>query len=109
VSLPPSLAPDSKFIQSLVGHASNILELLHCWKTQGQGHSNKAIWKVILALLMWSIWRERNWCLFEDCESNVLCLKSSLSSLLDWAVAFVPNFSSSNLVDLVHFLDFRHH
>jgi len=33
--------------------------LLHCWKTQGRGHSNEAIWKVIIALLMWSIWREK--------------------------------------------------
>jgi hypothetical protein len=36
----------------------------------------------------------------------VLQLKSSLRSFLDWAVTFVPNFSSSNLVD-VNFLDFR--
>jgi hypothetical protein len=37
----------------------------------------------------------------------VLRLKSSfLRSLLDWAVAYVPNFSSSNIVDLVNFLDF---
>lgn len=33
---------------------SNILELLHGWKFQGRGHSKGAIWKVILALLMWS-------------------------------------------------------
>jgi len=45
---------------------------------------------------------------FEDCESNVLQLKSSfLSSLLDWAVFFVSNFSSYSLVDFVNFLDFR--
>jgi hypothetical protein len=57
------------------------------------------------------IWRERNQRLFEDRESNVhfvLQLKSSfLSSLLDWAVSSVPNFSSSSLVDLENFLDFR--
>jgi hypothetical protein len=36
-------------------------------------------------------------CLFEDCEFNVLCLKSSFkSSLLDWAVTLVTNFSSSS-------------
>ena len=39
--------------------------------------------------------------LFGDCESNVLSLKSSF---LSWAVVYVPNFSSSNLVDLVTFL-----
>jgi hypothetical protein len=55
-------------------------------------------------LLMWSTWRERNQFLFEDCESNVLCLKSSfLRSLVDWTVAYVPNFSSSNLVDSITF------
>jgi len=30
--------------------------------------------------------------LFEDCKSNILCLKSVLLRfLLDWAVIFVPN------------------
>jgi hypothetical protein len=43
---------------------SNILELVQCWKMQGQSQSNEAIWKVIPTLLMWSIWRERNRCLF---------------------------------------------
>jgi hypothetical protein len=88
--------------------SSNVVELLQCWKTQGQGQSNEAIWKVIPTLLMQSIWRERNRCLFKDRESNVLKLKSFfLSALLDWVASFVPNFSSSNLVDLVNFLDFR--
>jgi hypothetical protein len=59
-------------------------------------------------LLSFCIFRERNRCLFEDIESNVLRLKLSfLNSLLDWAS--FPKFSSLNLVDLVHFLDFRHH
>jgi hypothetical protein len=35
----------------------NILELLKCWKMQGQRQFTEAIWKVIL---VWSIWRERN-------------------------------------------------
>jgi hypothetical protein len=43
---------------------------------------------------------------FEDRKSNVFKLKSSLSSHLDWVITFVPNFSSSNLLDLVNFLDF---
>jgi hypothetical protein len=87
---------------------SNIVELLQCWKTQGRGKSKEAIWKVIPTLLMWSIWREINRHIFEDRDSIVLQLKSSfLSALLDWAVTFVPNFSSSNLVDFVSFLDFR--
>jgi hypothetical protein len=52
--------------------------------------------------------RKKNQCLFEDHESNVIQLKSSfLSALLDCVVNFVPNFSSSNLVDLVNLLDFR--
>jgi hypothetical protein len=58
------------------------------------------------ALLMWSIWRERNRRLFEDSESNVLFQKSSfLRSLLDWVIVNVPNFDSENLVDLICFLD----
>jgi hypothetical protein len=87
---------------------SNIIELLQCWKTQGRGQSKEAIQKVIPTLLMWIILRERNRRFFEDRESNVIQIKSSfLNALLDWAVTFVPNFSSSNLVDLVHFLDLQ--
>ena len=54
----------------------NIIELLQCWKCQGQGYSKEVIWKFIHAFLMWSIWREMNRRLFEDCEIVVLCLKS---------------------------------
>jgi hypothetical protein len=84
----------------------NVPQLLHCWKFIGHGHHREAFWKVIPALLMWSIWRERNRWIFENSESNVLLLKSSfLRSLLDWALAHVPTFSSGNLVDLICFLD----
>jgi hypothetical protein len=87
---------------------NNILVLVHCWKIEGRGHPKEAIWIVIHAFLMWSIWRERNQHLFMNCESNVLSLESSfLRSLLDWIVVYVPNFSSSNLVELVNFLDCR--
>jgi hypothetical protein len=61
---------------------------------------------------MWSIWRERNRRLFEDHESKVMCLKSLfffflllLRFLLDYAVVYVPNFSSSNLLNIFYFLD----
>jgi hypothetical protein len=38
----------------------------------------------------------------------VVQLKASfLSFLLEWAVTSVPNFSFSNLVDFVNFLDFE--
>jgi hypothetical protein len=44
--------------------------------------------------------------MFEDCESNVLSLKFVFSrSLLDHAVIYVFNFASSNLLDLVNFLN----
>jgi hypothetical protein len=56
---------------------NNVQEWLHYWKIHGQGHSQEAIWKVIFVLLIWSIWRERNWRLFEGCKSNVLRLVSS--------------------------------
>jgi hypothetical protein len=83
---------------------NNIQELLHCWKVQGRGHPKEVIWKVILALLMWSIWRERNRRIFEKSETNVLFLKSSfLSSLLGWVLVYVPTFVSTNLVDLISF------
>jgi hypothetical protein len=82
---------------------NNILELFHCWKIQGQEHSD--VWKVIIAFLMWSIWIERSECVF-DSKSNVFSLKSLfLRSLLDCAVVYVFNFSSLDLVDLVKFLD----
>jgi hypothetical protein len=84
----------------------NVPQLLNCWKFFGYGHPREVMWKVIPALLMWSILRERNRRLFEDSESNVLLLKSFfLRSLPDWTLAYVPNFSSGNLVDLICFLD----
>jgi len=52
--------------------------------------------KTFFSLPMWSICIEINLHLFEDHECNVLQLKSSLSSLIDWALSFVPNFSSSS-------------
>jgi len=84
-----------------------ILELLHCWMMQGWRQSKEAIWKVIPSLRMWTIWRERNSHLFEDCETNVLLLKASFLQLPFKLGTFVPNFSSSNLVDFVNILDFR--
>jgi len=80
--------------------------LLNCWKFLGHEHPGEAIWKVIPAFLMWSIWRERNRRIFEDNEYDVLLLKSSfLRSLPNWALVHVPTFSSGNLVDLICFLD----
>lgn len=38
----------------------NILQFLHCWKFQGRGHPREVIWKVIPALLMWSVWKEKS-------------------------------------------------
>jgi hypothetical protein len=44
---------------------------------------------------------------FQRLQVKCAYLKSSfLSALLDWAVTFILNFSSSNLVDFVNFLDF---
>jgi hypothetical protein len=84
---------------------SNIQELLHCWIVQGRGHPREAIWKLICALLMWSIWKEMNLRIFEDSETNVLFLKYSfLKSLLGWVLVNVPNFISTNMIDLICFL-----
>jgi len=74
---------------------NSILQLLYCWKTQGREHSNE------------TIWREKNQHLFKDGESDVLCLKFSLKSLLDWTITYVPN-CSLNLENLINFLNFRH-
>jgi hypothetical protein len=61
----------------------NILELLQCWKTQGQRQSKRIYGKSSL-LYLCGAYGERNRCLFEDCESNVVKLKASLfSSRLD--------------------------
>jgi hypothetical protein len=56
---------------------SNIQELLYCWIVQGKGHPKEAIWKVIIVLLIWSIWSERNRRIFEDSETQVLFVKYS--------------------------------
>jgi hypothetical protein len=54
---------------------------------------------------MWNILRETNRSLFQDCESNVLCLKAFFFRfLLDLAIVCVPNFSL-NILDLVNFCE----
>jgi hypothetical protein len=46
-----------------------------------------------------------NHSIFKVSETNVLFLKSSfLKSLLGWVLVNVPNFVSTNLVDLICFL-----
>jgi hypothetical protein len=55
---------------------------------------------------MWSIGREMNRRLFEDSKTNMLLKFSFLRSLLGWAIVYVPNFPSGNLVDLICFLDY---
>jgi hypothetical protein len=43
--------------------------------------------------------------IFEDSETNVLFLKYSfLKSLLGWVLVNVPNFISTNMIDLICFL-----
>jgi hypothetical protein len=81
---------------------SNILQLLHCWKYLGREHPKVAIWKVIPALLMWSIWREWNCRLFEDSETNVFFLKSSflISFGLDYCICSQFSFLEYGRCDL---------
>jgi hypothetical protein len=65
------------------------VEALACWQGSFGRHPNFPIWQVVPHYLMWCIWRERNGCIFEDCERSYVEIKLIfLRSLLDWVVGW---------------------
>ena len=83
---------------------SSVSDLLFGWRHWLGKHHSK-IWNLIPACLFWTIWRERNSCIFESVEHTDLQLYESFSNMLyDWATAL--GFTSS--ISVLSFLDSLH-
>ena len=68
----------------------------HFWLVELLGKHSSNIWNLVPLCLMWCIWKERNWQMFEDLdrsEDQMLALFSS--SLFDWARAWELTSSDS--------------
>ena len=62
-----------------------VVSLLFAWENF-LGLHYSLIWNIVLACLMWLIWKERNTCNFEDVEKSADFLKSLLvGSLFGWS------------------------
>ena len=62
-----------------------VASLLFAWRNWlGKYSSN--VWNMILACLMWLVWKERNAQTFEDIERPIELLKTSLArTLFEWS------------------------
>ena len=66
----------------------SVLGLLDCWQGRFGRHRNLRVWRAVPHCLMWSLWRERNGCSFEDSEQTIVELKLLfLRTLCDWVSA----------------------
>ena len=62
-----------------------VVSLLCAWENYLGIHSS-SIWNMVLACLMWLIWKEQNTRTFEDVENSVYLLKSLLvGTLFGWS------------------------
>ena len=68
--------------------SNRLLDLLSGWWYM-QGKHTSDIWNLIPPCLLWTVWRERNRCIFEDLEKSPSQLLDCFVSLLfDWARAW---------------------
>jgi hypothetical protein len=66
----------------------SVLGLLDCWQGRFGRQRNLRVWRAVPHCLMWSLWRERNGCSFEDSEQTIVELKLLfLRTLCDWVSA----------------------
>ena len=100
----------------------DLLDLLACWKGGFGRHQNVDIWNAIPLCIMWTIWKERNNCTFEQSPLELkqfpyaLCMMGwfdgtersplklklfFLCSMFDWKAAL----SGHSFSNLVKFLD----
>ena len=86
-----------------------VVDLLAYWKGRFARHCNVDIWNAIPLCIMWTIWKERNYRVFEDVERSTMVVKQAfLKSLYEWMVLFSSHSFSSilDLIDCCNFLWF---
>lgn len=73
--------------------------LLSSWYGNKVGHlspKGAILWKCILLIVCWSIWKERNIRLFEGKEAYISLLKERAMGLLFWWTSHLAEFLGSN-------------
>ena len=62
-----------------------VASLLFAWRNWLENYSSN-VWNMVLACLMWLVWKERNARTFEDIERPIELLKTSLArTLFEWS------------------------
>jgi hypothetical protein len=70
-----------------------VAELLFSW-WDGLGHHSSNVWNLVPLCLMWTVWKERNSCTFEDVSSMDIQLRDCFASnLFEWSK--VSGYSTS--------------
>ena len=92
-------------------YRKKVFDLLCWWRCRG---SNMNIWNLIHPCLMWTIWRERNWCIFENVDCTSSQIKASfISFLYEWSLVLgrtdsnsIHSFIVNSYVDIIPLLFF---
>jgi hypothetical protein len=73
-----------------------VLDLMACWKGQRGNKIVMEVWNMAPLCLMWTIWKERNACCYEDTELTMVELSNKFLKLLFlWAgVLNIPQVSN---------------
>lgn len=78
-----------------------VMNLLFAWRNCFGKHFS-SVWNLVPSCLMWTVWRERNQCTFEDLESSESqFLETFVTSLFDWSRAwgFTSSISIASSID----------
>jgi hypothetical protein len=77
-------------------------DMLGSWRGQKGNQTLIPIWRMAPLCLMWCVWRERNACCFEDCETDLMNLeKMMLQTLFMWRgkYQFMHEYSYFEFID----------
>jgi hypothetical protein len=81
----------------------SVKEMLGSWRGQGGNRLLMPIWRIAPLCLMWCLWKERNACSFEDCETDLINLKKLvIQTLFMWRVTIqsMAECSYSDFLDM---------
>ena len=78
---------------------SKIDETLFSWKEAGVGATNKERWRMILACIWWTIWRERNDRCFENRDNNLQEVKLKCLLLFCFWCTNVYSNETESIID----------
>ena len=89
-------------------YPKKVFDLLCGWQCRGP---NLDIWNLIPLCLMWAIWRERNWRIFENVECAFSQIKASfICFLYEWSfvLGLIDSDSMHSFIESTHMLILSH-